>query len=69
MTQPRITGDTIRQLAATADIRPDEASLDELAKTFGVMLAAIERCDELGLADHEPCTTLTLTGGAPDAEL
>jgi hypothetical protein len=42
---------------------------DELAKTFGVMLAAIERCDELGLAEHEPCTTLTLTGGAPDAEL
>ena len=65
----RVTADTIRQLAAAANIRPDEAQLDELGQTLGAMLAAIERCDALNPAEHEPATTFKLSGGPIDAEL
>ena len=65
----RITPDTARQLAAAADVRPEESSLPDLAKTLQIMFAAIDRTEELNLADHEPCTTLRLSGGPVDAEL
>ena len=64
----RITVDTIRQLAGLVGLRPREADLDGMARGLDGMLAAIERCNELGLDQHEPAVTLTLTGGATDAE-
>ena len=64
-----ISEETIRQFAAAAGVRPDESTFAELAKGLGAMLAAIERAEELGLAEHEPCTTLRLSGGPTDAEL
>lgn len=64
----RITIETVRQLAAVVGIRPDEAQLAGLAKGLEATLAAIERCDELGLGQHEPAATFQLSGGATDAE-
>ena len=66
---PRITVDTARQLALASGIRPDDAAFEEYAKTLGIMFAAIDRTEELNLAEHEPCTTLRLSGGPTDAEL
>lgn len=66
---PRIGADTARQLALAAGIRPDDAALEEYARTLGIMLAAVDRTEELNLAEHEPCTTLRLSGGPTDAEL
>jgi Asp-tRNA(Asn)/Glu-tRNA(Gln) amidotransferase C subunit len=64
----RITADTVRQLAAAAGIRPDESSLEGIARGLDGMIGLIERCEEMGLSAHEPATTFTLTGGASDAE-
>ena len=65
----RITPETVRQLARAAGIRPEESQLDELASGLETMLASIERCETLNLAEHEPATNLRLSGGAIDAEL
>lgn len=65
----RITPETARELAAAAGVRPDDSSLEEYAKTLGIMLAAIDRAEALNLAEHEPCTSLRLSGGPTDAEL
>jgi Asp-tRNA(Asn)/Glu-tRNA(Gln) amidotransferase C subunit len=65
---PRITTDTIRHLARVAGVRPAESSYAELAAALEQMVVAIDRCDELDLLEHEPCTTLTLSGGPIDAE-
>lgn len=65
---PRITPDTVRQLAAAAGIRPEQADLAALAQTLGTMLATIERCEALNLAQHEPATTFRPTSGAADAD-
>ena len=64
----RMTADTVRQLAAAAGIRPEESSLEGIARGLEGMIAAIERCEQMGLGAHEPATTFTLTGGASDAE-
>jgi hypothetical protein len=64
----RITADTVRQLAAAAGIRPDENSLEGIARGLDGMIAMIEGCEAMGLSAHEPATTFTLTGGASDAE-
>lgn len=69
MTMAKITAATVRELAAVAGIRPEEASLDGLARGLAAMLAAIESCEALDLDRHEPGTGLRLSGGAIDAEL
>jgi hypothetical protein len=65
----RVTAETIRQLGIVADIRPDELQTAELAQGLNVLLAAIERCDQLNLAPgpeegHEPVTRFDPSGGA-----
>lgn len=65
----RITADTVRQLAAAVGIRPESSQIDDLARGLDATLAAIDRCDELGLAGHELAAVFRLTGGAADAEL
>ena len=65
----RITSEAVRHLAAAAGVQPDESTFAEFAKGLGAMLSAIERAEELGLSEHEPCTTLRLSGGPTDAEL
>ena len=55
--------------ARAAGIRPEEAQLGALAASLEAMLATIERCEALNLAEHEPATALRLSGGAVDAEL
>ena len=67
--EPRITVETVRQLVAAVDIRPEQDQYAELARTLGAMLNAIDRCDALNLAAHEPATSFRVTGGASDAEL
>ena len=64
----RITEDTIRHLARVVGVRPAESSFGELAVALEQLVIAIDRCDELDLLEHEPCTTLHLTGGPTDAE-
>jgi hypothetical protein len=64
-----MTPETVRELARAAGIRPDEAQLGALAAGLETMLASIERCETLNLAEHEPATSLRLSGGAADAEL
>jgi hypothetical protein len=64
----RISASTIRELAATAGITPESDSLDDLAHGLEAVLAAIERCDALGLRSHEPITRFRLSGGAEDAQ-
>jgi hypothetical protein len=66
---PELTADTIRQLARAVGIRPQEQSLEALARALGATIAAIERCEALDLAAHEPACTLRLSGGPADAEL
>jgi Asp-tRNA(Asn)/Glu-tRNA(Gln) amidotransferase C subunit len=71
MTQPpapRISAETVRQLAAAVGLSIEEARLGEVAAGLGAMIAVIERAEVLDLDAHEPCTTLELSGGAPDAE-
>jgi hypothetical protein len=63
------TAATVRELAAVAGIRPDEASLDGLARGLTGLLAAIESCEALEPSRHEPATQLHLSGGASDAQL
>jgi len=65
----RITDETVRQLALAADVRPEEAGMAELAQQLGGLLAAIERCEELNLSEHEPASRFGLSGGAADAQL
>jgi hypothetical protein len=65
----RIGAETVRQLSLAVDIRPDEAQLGELAQALDVLLNAVERSDELNLAEHEPTVRFGLSGGAVDAEL
>ena len=65
----KITPETVRELARAAGIRPEEAQLGALAASLEAMLATIERCEALNLAEHEPATALRLSGGAVDAEL
>ena len=65
----RISAETVRQLAAAAGIRPDERSLGGLARALEATIAAVEACDALDLAHHEPASIFRLSGGASDAEL
>ena len=65
----RFTADTVRQIARLAGIHPEEERLGSLAASLELMVASIEGCDALDLAEHEPVTTLRLSGGAADAEL
>ena len=65
----RIGTETVRQLSLAVDIRPDEAQLGDLAQALEVLLKAVERCDGLDLAEHEPAVRFGLSGGAVDAEL
>lgn len=60
---PRITPEVVRQLARAADIRPRDEDLPELASGLEVLLAAIERCEALGLAAYEPVTVFDLDTG------
>jgi Asp-tRNA(Asn)/Glu-tRNA(Gln) amidotransferase C subunit len=64
----RITQDTVRQLAVATGIRPADDELAPLADALDAILTAVDRCEELGLDQHEPATGFRLTGGAPDAE-
>ena len=66
---PHLSAETVRQLAAAAGIRPEEQSLEDLARGLEAALGALERCEELDLGAHEPACTFQLRGGAADAEL
>ena len=63
----RITAETVRQMAAAVGIRPREERLEAIGQGLAGMLAAIERCEQLDLAAHEPATTWQL-GGADDGQ-
>jgi hypothetical protein len=65
----RFNAETVRQLGIAADIRPDEGHLQELATALEALLAAIEGCEALNLADHEPANRFELGEGKPDAQL
>jgi hypothetical protein len=65
----RFNAETVRQLGMAADIRPDEAQLQELAAALGGLVAAIEGCEGLNLADHEPANRFQLSEDNPDAQL
>lgn len=65
----RPSAETVRQLGLVADIRPDEAHLGELAQALSALLASVERCEALDLAQHEPAPRFGLSGGPADAEL
>jgi Asp-tRNA(Asn)/Glu-tRNA(Gln) amidotransferase C subunit len=64
-----VTAETVRQLAALVGIQVGETQLEELASGLQAMIGAVERCEALNLAEHEPATTFRLSGGATDAEL
>ncbi len=66
---PELTADTVRQLARAAGIRPEEQSLEALARALNATIDALERCQALDLPAHEPACTFRLSGGAADAEL
>lgn len=63
---PRLTSETIRQLAQAAGIRPDEAHLDGLAQSLSAIIEAVEHCEELGLSSYEPTTILRLDARTDD---
>jgi hypothetical protein len=68
-TLERFNAETVRQLGMAADIRPDEAQLQELATALGALVGAIEGCEALNLGDHEPANRFELGEGKPDAQL
>jgi hypothetical protein len=63
----QITAETVRELAAAIGITPREERLEDIARGLAATLAAIERCEALDLAAHEPATTWTLSGRPADA--
>lgn len=66
---PDLSAETVRQLARAAGIRPEEQSLERLASALKATIGALERCEALDLAAHEPACTFRLSGGPADAEL